>query len=62
MRRFARIAIPGRPHHITQRGNHRRPFFFSDIEREFYLDLLQRHFPAQEILTKAYCLILKHNH
>lgn len=30
MPRLARVAIPGLPHHITQRGNRRQQTFFSD--------------------------------
>ncbi len=40
MARLARIAIPGLPHHVTQRGNRREAIFFEDGDHETYLDLL----------------------
>jgi len=30
MPRIARIVIPGCPHHVTQRGNHRQKVFFAE--------------------------------
>jgi putative transposase len=30
MPRLARIVAPGLPHHVTQRGNGRRPTFFGE--------------------------------
>jgi putative transposase len=62
MGRFARIVIPGCPHHVTQRGNHRRTVFFSDSDREFYLQLLERHFSPQAIQMEGYCLMPNHVH
>jgi REP element-mobilizing transposase RayT len=38
--RIARVVIPGIPHHITQRGNHRETVFFSDDARTLYLTTL----------------------
>ena len=40
MARLARIVIPGRPHHVTQRGNRREAIFFEEGDHEIYLDLL----------------------
>ena len=40
MGRIARVVVPGWPHHVTQRGNHRQTVFFSDHDREVYLELL----------------------
>jgi len=40
MARYARIVIPGAPHHVTQRGNRREPIFFEDGDQEIYRDLL----------------------
>ena len=33
MPRLARIAVPGAPHHITQRGNNRQDVFFVEDDR-----------------------------
>ena len=41
MARMARLVVPGRPHHITQRGNRRQKVFFRDEDYQTYLDLLQ---------------------
>ncbi len=62
MPRFARIVIPGRPHHVTQRGNHRRNVFFADTEREVYLDLLRKHFSRSGIQMAGYALMTNHVH
>lgn len=35
MPRSARIVAVGVPHHVTQRGNHRAPIFFSQDHRAF---------------------------
>ena len=49
MARGARIVIPGWPHHVTQRGNHRQRVFFSDQDRILYLDLMGRYFSIYEL-------------
>jgi hypothetical protein len=33
----ARVVIPGAPHHVTQRGNHRQNTFFRDADYVAYL-------------------------
>ena len=40
MPRFARVVVPGCPHHITYRGNRRDEVFFTDEDREEYLAIL----------------------
>jgi putative transposase len=40
MARFARIVVPGLPHHVTQRGNRRQKIFFEDGDYALYRDLL----------------------
>ena len=40
MPRFARMVVPGCPHQITLCENRRDPVFFSDEDREEYLQLL----------------------
>jgi putative transposase len=37
MARLARVVVPGLPHHVTQRGNHREPVFFNDGDYAAYL-------------------------
>src|ERR1700681_3864540 len=40
MARFARIVVPGLPHHVTQRGNRREPIFFESGDHDVYCDML----------------------
>ena len=54
MARQARVVIPGTPHPVTRRGNHRQPTFFDDSD---YLACLQRageEFRAAEVEVRAY--------
>ena len=62
MSRIARIAIPGVPHHITQRGNGRRAIFYTDADRGTYLDLLARYAQVHSAAIWAYCLMTNHVH
>jgi putative transposase len=62
MPRHARFVIPGVPHHITQRGNHRGPIFFSSGDQEAYLLLLRHHATQRGIAILAYCLMPNHVH
>ncbi len=38
--RLARMAFPGVPHHVTQRGNQREDIVFEDGDHEICRDLL----------------------
>ena len=40
MARLARVVVPGVPHYVTQRGNHRQETFFCDDNYQAYLDLM----------------------
>jgi putative transposase len=40
MARMPRIAVPGYPHHLTQRGNRRQQTFFCDDDYRYYIELL----------------------
>jgi putative transposase len=62
MPRIPRLVIPGWPHHVTHRGNHRQPVFFSDEDRKFYLELLRRQIEAREISLLGYTLMTNHVH
>ena len=50
MSRKPRLVIPGYVHHVIQRGNHRQNVFFSDEDRKFYLELLERRVEAKEVM------------
>ena len=40
MARFARLVVPGLPHHVTQRGNGGARVFFGEADYARYRDLL----------------------
>ncbi|HLX63027.1 MAG TPA: transposase [Planctomycetota bacterium] len=62
MGRFARVVIPGLPHHVTQRGNDRQRIFFSDDDRHYYLSLYRHYARRFGIKTLAYCLMNNYVH
>ncbi len=62
MVKFARLIVPGCPHHVIQRGNRRQRVFFSDEDRAFFLILLGRAAHKHGISIWAYCLMDNHFH
>jgi putative transposase len=62
MPRMARVVVPGIPHHLTQRGNRREDVFFSDGDRQRYLQLLLEYSAKHGLETLAYCLMINHIH
>lgn len=62
MPRRARLAIAGIPWHIIQRGNNRSACFFTDEDRFYYLDQLQRQSREFGCHIHAYCLMTNHVH
>jgi putative transposase len=62
MARFARVVVPGVPHHVTQRGNRRLETFFGEADYRAYLDLLAEHSAAAGVAVWAYCLMPNHVH
>ncbi len=62
MARIARVVVVGLPHHITQRGNRRQIVFFSDDDRQAYLDYLNVYAKAAGVHFWAYCLMDNHVH
>jgi len=62
MPRLARVVIPGIPHHVTQRGNRGEPVFFSDADRQRYLQLFLEYSAEQGLRALAYCLMTNHVH
>lgn len=62
MARLARIVLPRVAHHVTQRGNRRLPVFFSDDDRETYLELLAEFARASGTRCLAWCLMDNHVH
>ena len=62
MPRQARLVVPGVAHHVTQRGNNLQQVFFTDEDREVYLDRLFRYCDEYEARVLAYCLMPNHVH
>ena len=62
MPRFARVVVPGYPHHVTQRGNAPREIFFSRADREVYLGLLQQYSALHQVEILGFCLMTNHVH
>ncbi|MBI3044788.1 MAG: transposase [Betaproteobacteria bacterium] len=62
MPRLARPVFSGVPHHITQRGNRREKVFFSDADREAYLEWLAEYCAKHGVEVLAYCLMTNHIH
>lgn len=62
MPRQRRVVLPGRPHHITQRGNNRRDVFFGDTDRQVYLSLLKEYTREYRVDILGYCSMTNHVH
>lgn len=62
MPRLARTVFPDIPHHITQRGNRREDVFFSDEDRQLYLEWLFFYCQKHDVDILAYCLMSNHVH
>ena len=62
MARLARVVVPGLPHHVTQRGNHREAVFFNDRDYRAYLELISDAAKASGTEIWAYCLMPNHVH
>ena len=52
----------GFPHHVVQRGNNREKVFFSEEDRDKYLELLKKYSEKWEAPVIAYCLMSNHVH
>ena len=62
MARIARLVVPNYPHHVIQRGNRRQEVFFSDRDKEIYLELLSQYAKEAGLLFWAWCLMTNHVH
>jgi putative transposase len=60
--RFPRVVIPRVAHHITQRGNARRPVFCDPTDRQTYLQLLAENCRSFHLHLLGYCLMSNHVH
>jgi len=62
MARRPRFALPGVPQHVIQRGNNRQAAFYTDADRQFYLDCLGDAARKYGCLIHAYVLMTNHVH
>lgn len=62
MPRFARVVVPGFPHHIIQRGHRRQRVFFGEDDKKIYLRLLRTYGIKAGLSYWAYCLMDNHVH
>lgn len=62
MARLARAVAVGCAHHITQWGNNRQGVFFTDDDRQVYLELLAEQAAKYRLEVVGYCLMSNHVH
>jgi putative transposase len=62
MPRQARIVLPGKLHHVTQRGNFQQNVFFDDQDRAVYLKYVNDNAQKYEVQIYAFCLMDNHVH
>lgn len=62
MGRKARIVAVDIPHHITQRGNYQQIVFTEDMDRKYYLALIQKYSEKYKLSIMSYCLMPNHVH
>jgi putative transposase len=62
MPRFARLVIPGCPHHVTQRGNRRGQVFFGPDDYDAFLRMADKYRRLASCRVQAYCLMPNHVH
>ena len=62
MARSPRIALPGYPHHVIQRGNNRQSICLTDDDYKFYIDCLLRSKEELRCRIYAYCFMSNHVH
>jgi putative transposase len=62
MPRLPRLALPGQPQHVIQRGVDRSPIFAEDADYRFYLEKLQAGALKYGCQVHAYVLMTNHVH
>jgi putative transposase len=62
MPRRARLAIPGLPWHIIQRGNNRTACFYAEADYRRYMDTLREMAERFQCAVHAYVLMTNHVH
>lgn len=62
MARPLRLEFPGAIYHLTSRGNARQKVFFTDTDRQLFLDTLAAVVSRYSWICHAYCLMANHYH
>ena len=62
MARPLRVEFAGAIYHLTSRGNARQKVFFTDADRELFLDTLSQVVSRYGWICYAYCLMANHYH
>jgi len=62
MARLARIVVPEIPHHIVQRGNRRQDIFFSDSDKNRYIEFIGKACEDHGVDIWSWCLMTNHVH
>ena len=57
-----RVEVPNGIYHITARGNSQDAIYRDDVEREVFLELLERARTKYSWIVLAYCLMGNHYH
>ena len=62
MARPLRLSFEDAVYHITARGNRKDPVFYSDRDRNVFLDKMNETFDKYSFICYAYCLMSNHYH
>ena len=62
MPRRPRIALPGSPLHLIQRGNNRQACFYAEEDYLVYLEWLEKYAEKCDCAIHAYVLMTNHVH
>ena len=62
MARQPRLALPGYPHHVIQRGNNRQPIVLDEADRRMLYSLWLEESKRHKVAVNAYVLLDNHFH
>ena len=62
MARQPRLALPGYPHHVIQRGNNRQPIVLDETDRRMLYSLWLEESQRHKVAVNAYVLLDNHFH
>jgi putative transposase len=62
MARLPRLAVPGYPHHVIQRGNNRQAIFLDAADRQILLALLAEYSRREKVAVHSYVMMDNHFH